>query len=92
MLWNWALRQEQKYYLLRAAISKVNKKCASSGNQTRASRVAGENSTTEPTMLTETKCVIKIITIEFNQNINSYIWQETEPTVNSEDRKLNWIR
>ena len=29
----------------------IKKVCASSGNRTRAARVAGEHSTTEPTML-----------------------------------------
>ena len=31
--------------------SAIKKVCASSGNRTRAARVAGEHSTTEPTML-----------------------------------------
>ena len=31
----------------------INQKLATSGNRTRASRVAGENSTTEPTLLGE---------------------------------------
>ena len=35
---------------------KKRKKCASAGNRTRAARVAGEHSTTEPPMLTYTFC------------------------------------
>ena len=31
--------------------NQIEKKCARTGNRTRASRVAGENSTTEPSML-----------------------------------------
>ena len=38
----------------REAFSKVDKMSASSGNRTRVTRVGGENSTIEPTMLTAT--------------------------------------
>ena len=36
---------------LRVFVSRMEKNIASSGNRTRAARVAGEHSTTEPTML-----------------------------------------
>ena len=39
-----------KFLLHLLACKKEKKKCASSGNRTRAARVAGEHSTTEPTM------------------------------------------
>ena len=42
------------------------KKFASSGNRTRAARVAGEHSTTEPTLLTYSYCLTKKV----NQNID----------------------
>ena len=43
-----------------------NEKDASSGNRTRAARVAGEHSTTEPTLLTYSNCLTKKV----NQNID----------------------
>ena len=42
------------------------KNIASSGNRTRAARVAGEHSTTEPTLLTYSNCLTKKV----NQNID----------------------
>ena len=45
---------EEPVYELVKKIHKTRKKCASAGNRTRAARVAGEHSTTEPPMLTYT--------------------------------------
>jgi hypothetical protein len=40
---------------------------ASSGNRTRAARVAGEHSTTEPTMLTQRKCIKKSLGLRWKK-------------------------
>ena len=55
------------------------KKFASSGNRTRAARVAGEHSTTEPTMLHENQSVIVQsvwagLNVRYLINVNGAAW------------------
>ena len=56
---------EARNYIFKSNM-KIQKELASSGNRTRAARVAGEHSTTEPTMLTYSNCLTKKV----NQNID----------------------